>query len=38
MEMYLSHLPMAYTFRNLFVLQEYDLMLMTSTVETNFDF
>ena len=29
--------PMVYTFRNLFVLQEYFLTLMTSTRE-NFDF
>ena len=31
-----SPLPMVYTFRNLFVLQEYALMLMTSTIETKF--
>ena len=29
---------MVYTFRNLFVLQEYVLTLMTSTIETFFDF
>ena len=28
-------LPMVYTFHNLFVLQEYVLMLMNSTIETN---
>ena len=30
--------PMVYTFRNLFVSQEYVLILMTSTTETHFDF
>ena len=30
MEMFLAPLPMVYTFRNLFVLREYVLMLMTS--------
>ena len=35
-EMFLAPLPMVYTFRNLFVLQEYVLMLMTSTTETKF--
>ena len=34
--MFLAPLPMVYTFCNLFVLQEYVLMLMTSTIETNF--
>ena len=33
---FLSLLFLMYTFRNLFVLQEYVLMLMTSTIETNF--
>ena len=32
---FLAPLPMMYTFRNLFVLQEYVLILMTSTKETN---
>ena len=36
MEMFLAPLPMVYTFRNLFVLQEYILMLMISTTETHF--
>ena len=36
MKMFLTPLPMVYTFRNGFVLQEYVLMLMTSTKETNF--
>ena len=36
MDMFLAPLPMVYTFRNLFVLKEYVLMLMTSTIETNF--
>ena len=36
MEMFLAPLPMVYTFRNLFVLQEYVLILMTSTIQTNF--
>ena len=35
MEMFLSPLPIVYTFRNLFVLQVYVLMLMTLTTETN---
>ena len=30
---FLTPLPMVYTFHNLFVLQEYVLMLMTSTIE-----
>ena len=38
MEMFLSPLPMVYTFRNLFVWQEYVLMFMTSTIEAIFDF
>ena len=33
--MFLSPFPMVYTFRNLFVLQEYVLMLITSTTETH---
>ena len=37
MEMLLSPLPMVYTFRNLFILQEYVLMLMTSTTEQIID-
>ena len=36
LEMFLAPLPMVYTFRNLFVLQEYVPILMTSTIETNF--
>ena len=36
MEMFLAHLPMVYIFLNLFILQEYILMLMTSTTETYF--
>ena len=36
MEMFLAPLHMVYTFRNVFVLQEYVLMMMTSTIETNF--
>ena len=36
MEMFLASLPMVYTFRNIFVLQEYVLISMTSTIETNF--
>ena len=36
MEMFLAPLPMVHTFRNLFVLREYVLMMMTSTKETNF--
>ena len=32
----LAQIPMACTFCNLFVLQEYVLMLMTSTTSTNF--
>ena len=32
----LRPLPMVYIFRNLIVLQEFVLMLMTSTIETNF--
>ena len=36
MEMFLAPLSMVYTFRNLFVLQKYVLMLMTSTIETHF--
>ena len=34
MEMFLAPLPLVYKFRNLFVLQEYILMLMTSSIET----
>ena len=34
--MFLAPLPMVYTVRNLFILQEYVLKLMTSTIETNF--
>ena len=34
MEIFLAPLPMGYTFCNLFALQEYVLMLMTSTAET----
>ena len=36
MEMLLAPLPKVYTFSNQFVLQEYVLMLMTSTTETQF--
>ena len=36
MEMFLASLSMVYTVRNLFVLREYVLMLMTSTIETFF--
>ena len=36
MEMFLAPLPMVYIFRNLFVLQECFLILMTSTKETYF--
>ena len=36
MKMFLAPFPMVYTFRNLFVLQEYVLMLMPSTTETHF--
>ena len=36
METFLAPLPMVYTFRNLFILQEYVLMLVNSTKETNF--
>ena len=36
MEMFFAPLPMVYIFHNLFVLQEYVLMLMISTTETNF--
>ena len=32
MEVLVAALPMVYTFRNLFILQEYVLMLMTSTI------
>ena len=35
-EMFLVSFPMVYTFRNLLVLQECVLMLMTSTIEINF--
>ena len=35
-EMILAPVSMVYAFRNLFVLQEYVLMLMTSTTETHF--
>ena len=35
-EMFLAPFHMVYRFRNLFVLQEYILMLMTSTIETKF--
>ena len=38
MEILLAPLPMVYTFRNLFVLQVYVLLLMTSRTETHFDF
>ena len=38
MEMFLAPVPMVYAFHNLFVLQEYVLMLMISTTETNFGF
>ena len=34
-EMFLAPLPIVCTFRNFFVLQEYVLMLMTSTTKTN---
>ena len=37
-EMFLAPLPMVYTFRILLGLQDYVLMLMTSTTETHFDF
>ena len=33
MEMFLAPLHMVYTFRNVFVLHEYVLMMMTSTIE-----
>ena len=36
LEMFLAALSMVYTFRNLFVLWEYVIMLMTSTKETHF--
>ena len=36
MEMVLAPIPIVYAFRNLFVLREYVLMLMTSTTETKF--
>ena len=36
MEMFGVHLPIVYTFRNLLVLREYVLILVTSTIETNF--
>ena len=36
MEMFLAPLPIVYVFRSLFVLREYALMLVTSTIETNF--
>ena len=36
MDIVLTFLPMVYTFRNLYILQEYVLMLMTSSTETNF--
>ena len=36
MEMFLAPLPMVYTFRDFFVLQEYIHMLMISTTETHF--
>ena len=35
-EMFLAPLPMVYVFCNLFVLQEFVLMLMTSPIETHF--
>ena len=35
MEMFIAHLPLVYTFRYVFVLQDYVLMLMTSTIETH---
>ena len=34
MEMFFAPLPMVYTFQNLFVLQEYNCMWMTFTIET----
>ena len=37
MEMFLAHPPMVYICLSLFVLQERDLMLMTSTKETYFN-
>ena len=36
MEMFLAPLPIVYIFLSLFVLQEYVLMLMTSSTESNF--
>ena len=36
MEMFLSPLPMMYIYRSIYVLQEYILMLVTSTIETTF--
>ena len=36
MEMFLAPLPIVYIFLSLFVLQEYVLMLTTSSTETNF--
>ena len=38
MEMLLATRYMVYTFRNLFVLREYDLTLVTSKIGTNFYF
>ena len=38
MEMFLAPLPMMYAFRNLLVLQQYVLMLMTSKIEQIFNF
>ena len=34
--LFFAPIPMVYTFRNVFVLREYVLMLMTSTTETSF--
>ena len=36
MRMSLAPLPLVYAFRNLFVLQEFDLVLMTLTIENKF--
>ena len=36
MEMFVAPLPMVYSFRNLFVLQECVLMMMALKIETHF--
>ena len=38
MDISLAPLPIVYTFRNVFVLREYVLIVMTSITETDFDF